>query len=314
MIVSLGESLIDFIDDVAYPGGCPLNVAISIARLKGDVAFIGKISKDEYGRKILDTLVDNLIFFEPQMCMAQEPSAYTKALVNKDGTNGYEFHYKNSAAFSMSQKEIESAFELISDLEYLFVGSVALCVESTGVEIEKVLKNLDPKTVVFLDVNVRESIIEDKESYLKRLDYVYQRANIVRLSLDDMNILFPGQSEEEVAAIMKEHKVEHFILTKGQEGAVWYTLDSAVIKTKASTVDVVDTVGCGDSFDGALLYCLQKADYYSKGQKAFEEYPIDKISRFCSLIASENCKKSGCNPPFIDSIEQLLIENDCSII
>ena len=68
LIVTLGEALIDFVADVAgvtlaecpgfrkAPGGAPANVAVGVARLGGEAAFVGKVGDDPFGRFLVATL------------------------------------------------------------------------------------------------------------------------------------------------------------------------------------------------------------------------------------------------------------------
>jgi orotate phosphoribosyltransferase len=50
MVVCIGEALVDLIDGVAYPGGCPLNTAIAASRLGVQAMLLNRISVDKYGQ------------------------------------------------------------------------------------------------------------------------------------------------------------------------------------------------------------------------------------------------------------------------
>ena len=56
-ILAIGEALVDIFDKTEVKvGGAPLNVLGACSKLKGEAYFIGKVSKDEYGSLILNTM------------------------------------------------------------------------------------------------------------------------------------------------------------------------------------------------------------------------------------------------------------------
>src|SRR5438309_9148492 len=69
-VLCLGEALIDFVADVSgvslvecpgfrkAPGGAPANVAVGLARLGVEAAFVGKVGDDPFGHFLRDTFAD----------------------------------------------------------------------------------------------------------------------------------------------------------------------------------------------------------------------------------------------------------------
>jgi fructokinase len=66
-ILVAGEALIDFFPAncgkrrgfVPFPGGSPLNVAVGLGRLGVPVGFLGKVSKDPFGRLLRSHLEES---------------------------------------------------------------------------------------------------------------------------------------------------------------------------------------------------------------------------------------------------------------
>ncbi|MDY4889719.1 MAG: PfkB family carbohydrate kinase [Sphaerochaetaceae bacterium] len=302
MIVTLGESLVDVIGDKAYVGGSPLNVAMAASRLDSSVAYVGRISSDEYGKQILDRLIEDLVFFEPRLCNTEKPTSSSKAIVQASGDVSYSFSFDGTAAMSTTSDDILLGFESIADLEYVFTGSVALACEPCGSAIEDVISGLDDDVVVFIDPNVRVSAAKDMEKLKQRLERMFRRADVVRFSSDDIEALYGDVEDGWVAERMANLGVGNLIITRGRHGSSWYCGD-LVLNEPAMEVDVVDTIGCGDTFDGSILHCLDRLGYHENRQLGENE--IRKILKFAALAATENCRRKGCNPPRLGDCREL---------
>lgn len=299
MIMALGESLVDLIDGRAFLGGGPYNTALAAARLGSDSAYVGRISSDAYGRAILDSLVDEVIFFDPALCNAPERTASSRAERRQGGDVAYSFDFDGTAASKLSVREIQAVFELVADLRYLSIGSVSLALEPSGTSIEEAVMALGPETVVYLDANVRTSVVPDVEAYRRRLERLARRADVARFSTEDINALYPGATEKELFGRLG---LRNLITTDGAAGACWRTADGVVFQP-AFPAEVRDTVGCGDTFNGAVLHCLERLAYHES--RKIDASQIGLCLRFASLAASENSKREGCDPPRLEESESL---------
>ncbi|MGX8679599.1 MAG: PfkB family carbohydrate kinase [Sphaerochaetaceae bacterium] len=302
MIVTVGESLVDIIGGKAFPGGSPLNVAAASSRLDSSAAYVGRISSDSYGKQILDMLIDDIVFFEPRLCNAAERTSSAMAVANEKGDVSYTFDFDGTASVNVTASQIRSGFESIADLQFLFAGSVSLALEPCGTSIEEVVLGLDEDVVVMLDPNVRTSVSSDMSSLRARIERLAARASVVRFSSDDIAALYPGFSDEQTAGRMSELGVKNTIITRGSKGSSWYS-DGMVFFEPAIAVKPVDTVGCGDTFDGAVLHCLDRIGFCRRDELSDEN--IRRILRFATVAATENCLKSGCNPPHLCDSEEL---------
>ena len=129
MIACVGESLIDRIGDKCLIGGCPLNVAVAASRLGAPVTFFGRISSDEFGRSILERMIDDGVLFDPQNCNAAQPTLCSKAVIGQDGKASYTFDYEQTAACSMTEAELSASFANEGDINLVFFGSISLLME-----------------------------------------------------------------------------------------------------------------------------------------------------------------------------------------
>ena len=296
MIACVGESLIDRIGDKTLIGGCPLNVAVAASRLGAPVTFFGKISSDEYGLSILEKMIDDGILFDPQSCNASEPTLCSKATMGEDGKASYTFDYEGTAACSMTEAELSASFANEGDIDLVFFGSISLLMEPFCDAIVPAMRKISTKPRWFLDPNVRPSMIKDPEAYRKMILSLAGESDIVKVSDEDLSYLLPGMVPSEAEARFLSMCRSNLLITRGENGSTWLKGDLRVDCPPFIAGSVVDTIGCGDTFDGAVIAYLDRNGLIGN---------LDDLSRtdigamldYASKAAGLNCLFEGCNPP-----------------
>ncbi|MDY0288860.1 MAG: carbohydrate kinase [Sphaerochaeta sp.] len=320
MIGVIGEALIDFIGKgkegssvnfASHVGGCGLNAATAAARLGCPVGFLGKNSSDMFGERILEHMVDNHVLFDPDLCSSPLPSMIGFLALDEEGKASYAFYSKNTAPTSVDRDELLTALGEHSDIKALHIGSVSLAVEPGCDAILAAVDLYKPAPVVFLDPNVRPTVIEDFDAYRKRLELAIQLADIIKLSDDDLLLLYPDLEMDEAAKKLSRDSGSHIILTKGKKGSTWYSPEKFTVDSPIVDLPVVDTVGAGDTFSGAILSFLHRGGFFgADGQEPRLEHlskaTIAQAMRFANVAASINCSRKGCDPPTLEEVEDLL--------
>ena len=296
MIACVGESLIDRIGDKCLIGGCPFNVAIAASRLGAPVTFFGKVSCDEFGLSILERMIDDGVLFDPQSCNAEEPTLCSKAVIGADGKATYTFDYEKTAACSMSEAELSASFSNEGDIDLVFYGSISLLMEPFCHDIVPAMRTISTKPSWFLDPNVRPSMIKEPDSYRRMILDLAKESDIVRVSDEDLRYLFPGmeqtESEKKLAALCRSN----LIVTRGAEGSSWYTKSFRIDCPAFNPPYVVDTVGCGDTFNGAVIAFLDRNGLIGQLDK-LRRGDVEAMLDYASKAAGLNCLFEGCNPP-----------------
>ncbi len=320
MIGVIGEALIDFIGTgvegsshnfASYIGGCGLNAATAATRAGSPVGFFGKLSGDMFGLRILDHLVDNKVLFDPGLCNSPLPSMIGFAQLDEQGKASYAFYSKNTAPVCLTSEELLDCLSNHTDLKVLHIGSVSLAVKPGCDAILDAVDFLKPRPLVFLDPNVRPSVIEDFASYKTRLFTACRLADIIKLSDEDLLLLYPGLDVETAAKTLCAEVSSHVILTRGKQGSTWFSPDRFSVDSPIIDLPVVDTVGAGDTFSGSLLSYLHELNCFGEdGQepslKKLDKATITEAMRFANAAASINCSRKGCNPPSRKEVEALL--------
>jgi len=296
VIACVGESLIDRIGDKTLIGGCPLNVAVAASRLGAPVTFFGKISSDEYGLSILEKMIDDGILFDPQSCNASEPTLCSKATVGEDGKASYTFDYEGTAACSMTEAELSASFANEGDIDLVFFGSISLLMEPFCDAIVPAMRAIQTRPRWFLDPNVRPSMVRDAEAYRKMIISLAGECDIVKVSEEDLSYLLPGLEPSEAEARFLSMCRSNLLITRGENGSTWLTKDIRVDCPAFIAGSVVDTIGCGDTFDGAVIAYLQRNDLIASLEKLGRS-DIETMLDYASKAAGLNCLFEGCDPP-----------------
>ncbi|MFC2821872.1 MAG: carbohydrate kinase [Spirochaetales bacterium] len=306
MIAAIGESLIDVITEDGINkketvGGCPFNVALAASRLGASITYFGKISDDAYGRMILEKMIDNEMLFDPALCGAKERTLCSKALLDEKGNANYVFDYEGTAACSMTEDELYSVLCNQTDVDMAFLGSISLVMEPGCDAIVPAIYRMKSRPKMFLDPNVRPSLISNPEAYRRFILGLAGGCDVVKVSEDDIEFLFPGVDMEVAEKRFAGLCEWNLIVTRGSRGSTWYTKFFKVDCPVFSVERIVDTIGCGDAFDAAVMTCLQSRGLI-EDVADLDRKTIEDILRYASKAAALNCTKEGCDPPYKDEM------------
>lgn len=308
MILVCGEALIDFTPAkvegknafILSPGGSPYNVAITLGRLKADVAFLGKISEDIFGEILVNFLKENKVKLN-YLLRGKEPTTLAFVVIGPNNEPNFVFYGDNTADISLKLEDL-SLF-VLSDIDLIHFGSISLIRGSTALTLEKLMEHKKGKILISLDPNVRPMLINDKKVYIEKLEKWITYSNLVKVSKGDLNWLYPDNSLEEIAKNWLKFGPDLVIITKGDEGSIAFNKKGSV-EVSAMKVDVVDTVGAGDSFMGGILYWLLRENKLNI--ESFKKLSLEEIKealKFASKIAGITCTRVGANPPLLEELD-----------
>jgi fructokinase len=296
----VGEALIDLEvaqDDarhpIAHPGGSPMNVAVTLGRLGSEAAFLGRLSADAFGKLLRTHLAESNVNLQ-WIVDAEEPTSVAIVSVSPSRSASYAFHVDGTADWQWQSAELPRN----PGLDAVHAGSLALAVDPGGAVLERWLAGLSTGTTISLDPNVRPALLGDRGAYRERLERWLGFAAIVKVSDEDLAWIWPGADPSELAEhwIAKGRKL--VVVTRGGEGSlVWAGGESFAVP--AANVDLVDTVGAGDSFSGALLDWLGRNGRLRQEDLArLTAGEAGEAVAFASGVAAITCSRAGANPPW----------------
>jgi fructokinase len=313
MLLSCGDALIDFLPvkaadgrDALAPavGGSCLNIAVGIARLGAPAGFVGGISTDLFGRMIAEHAQASQVDLR---YAARSSRPTTLALVRVvDGEPQYAFYDEGTAGRHWTYRQGSIPF---AEVDAIHVGSTTLIDGGTAAQTLRMIEDARGSTTISFDPNCRPNLIGDKAEYVRRMDQFAVRADIVRLSDTDFAFLDGGSDYAGRAQALFAAGAGLFVVTRGAEGAQAWHARAGPIKVAAPRVDVVDSVGAGDSFQAGLLFALRAMDRIKAGTLA--RMSADELHRalaFATACAAVTCGRPGADPPRLSEIGAGAIE------
>jgi len=88
------------------------------------------------------------------------------------------------------------------------------------------------------------------------------------------------------------------VVTRGTNGALAWHRAAGAVEVGAPTVDVVDTIGAGDSFQAALLFALHQLGRIKRANlQAIGADELRRALSFACKCAALTCTRAGADPP-----------------
>jgi fructokinase len=300
-IVVAGEALFDLVpsgtDELrAHPGGGPFNTARTIARLGRPVAYLGRVSRDRFGMRLRALLEGDGVRLDA-VVDTDDPTTLALAELDPEGVAVYRFYERGTSVPGLTTEAAMGA--LPARMEVLHVGSLGLALEPVATALEAVVERFAGEALIVLDPNCRPGAAEDQDAYRARLDRVLARTDLVKASEEDLEFMRPERPPLEGARALLDGGAAAAVLTLGPAGAVVVTRGDEVA-VPAPRADVVDTIGAGDAFGGALL-----AWWHRDGRGRAELSDRDALveaTRFACLVAARTTERAGASPPTAEEL------------
>lgn len=292
VIVVVGEALIDLVIDPdgtvhAKLGGAPFNTARACGRLGAPVAFVGAISTDRFGTMLASQLEADKVSTDllPRVTM---PTTLAAAELDERGTASYRFYIEGTSAPALL--ETPDVTPMV-----LFTGGLGLALHPMAETVERMVAEAPDGCLVMVDVNCRPLIIPDRESYLRSVDRVIAGADLVKVSDEDLAYIAPGVDPIDTARALLDLGPSAVLVTAGG-GAVHVLTADGDATVPVQRVEVVDTIGAGDSF-GAGFLCWWLESGNTVGDLASIGHLVPAV-RAATVVAGIVCGRRGADPPW----------------
>lgn len=311
-ILSMGELLIDFTpvgqtEDgrllfARNPGGAPANVAVQAKRAGVSAGFLGRVGKDMFGDFLVSTLKDCGV--ETQG-LSQDPDyATTLAFVqlNDQGDRDFSF-YRNPGADTRLSFE-GTDLSLVNNCKLLCFGSLLMTAEPSRSAVEQLVDYARKQgKITAYDPNWRPPLWKGREEEgVARMKSLIPKADIMKVSDEELALLTGKDSVEEGAWALLEQGVSLVVVTMGPKGCRAYTPGNTLEKNTYDT-HVKDTTGSGDSFFGALL---AKIVLSGKRPAQLSQEELADFVDFANAAGAVCATKTGAIPalPETEAIEE----------
>lgn len=318
MIVVIGEALIDLISKgnsgnyQAVVGGANANVALALAIRGEKQIFLGRISNDGFGQQIRSHLAGSGVNLDYSIS-AKEQTTLAVATIDASGVASYSFYTQNTADWGWTKDELPS-LEKLSQLgvKAIQYGCLTMAIGPGNTVVESWLSEIYARGQITLshDLNIRPALGFERETERNRVEKLNQISHIIKASDADIEWLYdlaPGSNLDSIAASWSAGKL--VIITKGSEGVSLYE-DGKRIDVPGLKVELVDTVGAGDTFMASFLAELNELSALGENPTSkllgLSSEQLTKVASVSNAAAAIACERTGCQPPTKQEIAKRL--------
>ena len=277
IIVGIGEILWDMLPSGKALGGAPANFAYHAGRLGEEGWAVSAVGDDALGREILDLVASKGL--HSMIAVTDKPTGTVQVELDDRGVPAYNIMEDVAWGNIPFTPEME---ELAKRADAVCFGSLVQRMNSRS-SVMRFIRAMRPDALKVFDINLRQHYYSC-EVIVESL----MLADILKINDEEIRIVagMLGLSDDAVTAcreLIGSFGLRLVILTKGPEGSEVITADK-VIPQGVDDVEIVDTVGAGDSFTAAFTVAYLRGDTLAEAQ------------RLASATASYVCSRKGAMP------------------
>ncbi|CAN5777654.1 carbohydrate kinase [soil metagenome] len=290
----IGEALIDVVERGGavvgeHVGGSPLNVAVGLARLERGVDFLTHIGDDDRGHRIADYVAaSGAVLVAGSVSARKTPVALARLDDTGAATYTFDLDWRLSGTPEVGPPVV------------VHTGSIASVLDPGCLAVAALLDTYRVSATVTFDPNVRTDLIEDDDLARERIERLVAKSDVVKASDEDLRWLAPDVEPEELARRWLSAGPSLVAVTRGGDGA-FAVSESGIVTLPARAVDVVDTVGAGDSFMTGLLDALWSLDLLGadkrRGLRAITGEQMQTVLGAAVLNAALTVARAGAQLP-----------------
>lgn len=224
------------------PGGKGSNAAIAAARQGTQVGLIARIGDDDFGQMGLDLWAHEGIDSQHVVRGAGETNGTALILVYEDGDNSIAVYPGAGAGLSATQ--VQSASGMLANARVVLAScEVPLAATQSAFEIARahgVLTLLNPAPAMPLP------------------DGLWPLIDVLTPNEGELLMLTGSADIDTAAHQLLQRGVGAVVVTLGERGCVLFQPDSLPLQVGGHAMQVVDTIGAGDTFSGTLAAALAR--------------------------------------------------------
>lgn len=288
-IAAVGEVLWDVFPDGPRFGGAPANFACHAAALGVKSTIISCVGNDELGRTAEQFLRQQGVDTSQLQVSADYPTGTVQVRLDDQGRPEFEIARDVAWDFLPWTPSLET---IASSLQAICFGSLGQRSPQSQETIQRCVAATGPECLRVLDINLRPPFVD--ESILRQS---LELANVLKLNEDELETVAQltgarGTEPQQLAAVREAWNLQLIALTKGSQGSLLLTEAATSELGVQDKIEVVDTVGAGDSFTATLVVGLLRG------------LSLDTVHKRAAQVAAYVCTQAGAVPALPADLRQ----------
>lgn len=280
-IVGLGEVLWDVFPDAEAFGGAPANFACHCRSLGADAAIVSAVGDDERGRQARAFLEAHRVDTRGVATLRGVQTGVVLVTLDAQAKPTYEI-CEGVAWDRLSWNDTLGAIAARADA--VCFGSLGQRSAEARAVIQRFVAATPPRALRVFDINLRQHYHSPAV-----IEASLEAANVLKINDEELPVVaaqfgLPGDARQQLQTLLERFALRLAVLTCGADGALMLTPEGSSF-CKPPAVDLVSTVGAGDSFTAAVVMGLLAAK------------PLDEINRRANAVAAFVCSQRGAVPP-----------------
>ncbi|KAB2453241.1 ribokinase [Bacillus sp. CH126_4D] len=243
------------------PGGKGANQAVAAARLGANVAMVGAVGNDNYGTVVRSNLENERVFIDYVVPVTDAATGIAHIVLAEEDNSIVVVQGANAL---VNESVVDRSKDLL-----IKADMVVLQLEIPLEAVKYVLAICEEHNIpVMLNPAPAQVLSED---ILEKATYITPNEHECRIVLDD----FTSPIEDLLAKYPNK-----LLMTEGSKGVRFHN-GTEIVHVPSIAVDVVDTTGAGDTFNGALAVALSEGE------------TLQKAIRFANIAGGLSVTKLG---------------------
>jgi fructokinase len=304
----VGEALLDMVQPVpggsytAIPGGGPLNIAIGLQRLGCPTEMLARFSTGAMGTLVREHAERNRLGLDHSV-WTDDLTTLAFASLDPAGRASYDFYVHGTADWGWTADDLAT---LPTSAQAIHAGSVAAFLQP-GADVvldawER--ERAAGKRLVSFDPNVRPALVGERADAVARVERFVRASHVVKASDEDLAWLYPQTDSIDALERWASVGPALVVMTRGADGCLAYLADGDAVAAPGIRVDVVDTIGAGDSFEAGLLSGIADAGFLDPARASdLDAATVRSILDRAVTASAMTCQRVGADPPTRDELD-----------
>lgn len=250
-------------DLIECGGGQASNAAYLLGKWGADIAFVGGVGNDDFGKRIIEELRSVNVNTEYVETDQDAKTTLGIVIVNKNTGSRTTIGYRDSNMGLLNK--------------YNEIKADVILVDGTERRVSEEIMANNPNAITIIDAG---RCNEDVIALSKKVKYLVCSKNFAE-EFTKINVDFDNpKSISDIYSIMNSEFKNNIIITLEAKGCL-YMKDGTVKLMPSIKVTPIDTTGAGDLFHGAFTYCMAQG------------YDIEKSLKISNITGALSVTKMG---------------------